>query len=305
MEKNTDNKKPKTQKSKRALARGLSNLIPTDTQAHAPQKGLVEIELEKIRTNPNNPRKKFDKTAIEELATTIQEHGLLQPIIVEQKTNEQAESYYVVVSGERRLRACRQLKMKTILAIVKDLHKQQSLEISLIENIQREQLDAIEEGVVYQKLLKDFNLTQEQLSAKVGKDRSTIANRVRLLQLPAIVQTAVADGKLSEGQVRPLLSLKNKNLQEQLAQEIISKGFNARQIEELVKQKTIPQKNKVSSKPDKEILILQERLESFFSTRVRLQHQNKNQSGKISIDYFDLDDLERILNQIDMNLWKL
>lgn len=307
MNKNFDNKKTKTTRSKRALARGLSNLIPTDieTKNLKEQKGLVEIDLEKVRTNPNNPRKKFDKTAIEELAMTIEEHGLLQPIIVEEKKNEEAESYYVVVSGERRLRACRHLKMKTVLAIVKELEEQQSLEISLIENIQREQLDAMEEAVVYQKLLKDFSLTQEQLSAKVGKDRSTIANRVRLLQLPVAVQTAVADGRLSEGQVRPLLSLKNTTLQERMAQEIIKKDLNARQVENLVKQKVVvPQKTK-ATKPDKEIVILQENLEGFFSTRVRLQHNSKNQSGKISIDYFDLDDLERILNKIDSDLWKL
>lgn len=292
--------------SSRALGRGLANLITAQEEDFSAKNGLTEIAIEKIRTNPDNPRKKFDKTAIDELALTIQEHGLLQPIIVEKKGSGE-NLYYVVVSGERRLRACRSLKMKTILTIIKDLEQQESLEISLIENIQREQLDAIEEAMVYKKLMQQYSLTQEELSAKVGKNRVTIANRVRLLQLPENIQVAIADGRISEGQARPLLGIKNQSLQEKLAEEILQKGFNARQIEELIR--TQKGGKRKSSRPSKamssETLQMQKKLEGYFSTRVSLQHNSKNGGGKISIEYFDLDDLERILKKIDSSLARL
>lgn len=303
-QKKTTSLKTTTTKNKRALGRGLTNLIPQEPIGEtASGKNLQEINLEKIRTNPANPRKKFDKTAIEELAATIEAHGLLQPILVEKK-----ENYYVVITGERRLRACRHLKLKTIWAEVKDLSEQEVLEIALIENIQREQLDAIEEAVVFQQLLEKQKITQEELSRRIGKNRTTIANRIRLLQLPVSVQTAVADGRLSEGQVRPLLSFKDTSLQEQLAQEIIQKGFNARQIESLVKDRKESKKKSTansSKKPSQEIIQMQKKLEEFFSARVQLQHNSKNNNGKISIEYFDLDDLERVLQKIDPSLGKL
>ena len=194
------------------LGRGLGNLLSVDPESEKEEQGITEIKIDQIKTNVQNPRKKFDKTSIEELSQTIKEHGLLQPILVLKE-----KDHYVVVSGERRLRACRLLNFEKVPCVVKELSERQSLEVSLIENIQREQLDAIEEANVYKTLLDEYSLTQEELSGRVGKNRATIANRVRLLRLPWEIQTAMADGRLTEGQIRPLLSIKNKTQLEEMA----------------------------------------------------------------------------------------
>ncbi|RME90434.1 MAG: ParB/RepB/Spo0J family partition protein [Candidatus Hydrogenedentota bacterium] len=280
---------------KRALGRGLSNLIEVTPEQEAA--GVQEIPIEKIRVNPDNPRKKFDTVSIKELAATIREHGLLQPILV-----QPIENGYMVISGERRLRACRELKLKTVPCLVKEVDKKTKLEISLIENIQREQLDAIEEATVYKTLLTEYKLTQSEIADRVGKSRSAIANRLRLLTLPEMAQAAIADGRLSEGQVRPVIGIKNPKVQASLVREILSKGLSARQVESLAKKytgsKVKDSKTKKVKKEDSNIKEMEKKLETLLNTRVSIKHNASKNAGKIVIDYFTLDDFDRILSRL-------
>lgn len=281
----------------KVLGRGLSNLLDSTVVAEAGER-VQEIPVDKIRPNPENPRKKFDRTAIEELAQTIKKHGLLQPILVQNKGD-----HYVVISGERRLRSLVHLGIAKAPCIVKELDRRTTLEVSLIENIQREQLDAIEEANVYKLLLADFSLTQEDLAERVGKNRATIANRLRLLNLPIDVQAAIADGRLTEGQARPLLSIKNSELQTKLFREITDQGLNARAIEARAralaagKEEKKPVKGK---KADANIKVVAQRVEEHTGMRTRIQYNPQKKSGSITIDFFSPDDLEKLLKMLGL-----
>lgn len=284
-------------KSNRVLGRGLSNLLDHSTAVEAGER-VTQIELSRIQPNPENPRKKFDRTAIEELAQTIKEHGLLQPILV-QKNGEN----FTVISGERRLRALLSLGAETAPCIVKELDRKKTLEVSLIENIQREELDAIEEALVFKMLLDDYSMTQEALAERVGKNRATITNRLRLLTLPESVQAAIADGRLTEGQARPLISIKSAELQTKLFKEITTgDGLNARQIEARVREISEPKKSKKEkpSKKDANIRAVQQKLEEHLGMRTRLRFNAQKKSGSLTIDYFSLDDLEKILKLLGL-----
>lgn len=271
------------------MGKGLANLLGEVTNKDVAV-GVQELELELIRANPQNPRKSFDSLAIEELAQTIQEHGVLQPILV-----KEIDKGFQVISGERRLRACRKLGLKTLPCIVKDLTEERVLEVALIENIQREQLDAVEEARVFEALLKKHSWTQSRLASQIGKQRATIANKLRLLQLPESVQILIADGRVTEGQARPLVSLSNENIQIKLAKEIEEKSLSARQIEQLVKKyKGESKPPRKAKKKDASINSYEKKLSEFLGARVQLRHNDKNGSGKIIIDYFNLDDLERL-----------
>lgn len=285
--------------TRRALGRGLGNLLDSTPEAREKRAsaGIVEIDLSKLRANEENPRKTFHQTSIEELAATIQKHGLLQPILVRPDGEN-----YIVISGERRLRACRHLSLKTIPCIVKDMDREEQLTVSLIENIQREQLDSIEEALVYKTLMKDYNLTQEEVSERVGKNRATVANRVRLLNLPEAVQSAIADGRLSEGLARPLLSLKSEPLQLKLMREILSGSMNARAVEELVRrQKGQKASAKKEKKSDGNLAGQVREFEETLDTRVKIQHNAASGAGKIVIEYFNLEEFDRLKNKILSN----
>ena len=275
--------------TRKPLGRGLSNLLKSDAAA-GEAAGIREIEIERIRANPGNPRKKFEKTSIEELASTISAHGVLQPILVIEK-----KDHFMVVSGERRLRACRQLAFKTVPCIVKEYDDQTLLEVALIENIQREQLDAIEEAGVYKSLMETHTLTQEELARRVGKSRTAIANRVRLLQLPDSVQAAVADGRLSEGQVRPLLGIKSEAVQLKLVKEIESLSLTARQVEDLVNRQKGEKAKKVSRSTTPELRGLEKEIEERLQIRARINHNTSKNNGKLTLEYFSLEDLDKIL----------
>ncbi len=280
------------------LGRGLGNLLSVepDIKSQKDAQGIVDIDITKIKTNEQNPRKNFDTVSIKELSQTIKEHGLLQPILVLSKKN-----YYSVISGERRLRACRLLNLKTVPCVIKKYSGQQILEVSLIENIQREQLDVIEEARVYKNLLEQYSLTQEELSARVGKNRTTIANRVRLLQLPWELQTAIADHRLTEGQVRPLLSLKNDIHLKKIANLVLSKNLSARQVEGLMRDQKKTTKNNKTQKTDPNIVSLQDSLQETLGLRVNIRHNQQEGKGKITLEYFTLDDLDRIIKQLGNN----
>ncbi|MBN8223116.1 MAG: ParB/RepB/Spo0J family partition protein [Spirochaetes bacterium] len=281
----------------KVLGRGLSNLLDHTTMPEAGER-VQEIEIGLIKPNPENPRKKFDRTAIEELAQTIKEHGLLQPILVQKKGE-----IYTVISGERRLRSLMSLGYPKAPCIVKELDRKKTLEVSLIENIQREQLDAIEEASVYKTLMADYAMTQEDVADRVGKNRATVANRLRLLNLPDVVQAAIADGRLTEGQARPLLSVKNSDLQLKLFKEITTgQGLNARQIEDRARQLAHP-KEKKSEKPkkiDANIRAVAQKLEEQLGMRTRIKYNAQKKSGSLTVDFFSLDDLEKLLKTLGL-----
>ena len=284
-------------KKKKVLGRGLGNLLddsPSAKRAKA-NAGITNVPLDKIRVNPDNPRKKFLKTAIQGLASTIKTHGLLQPILVRPEGE-----HFRLISGERRLRACRELKLKTIPAIVKEFKSHDVQEVSLIENIQREQLDAIEEAAALKAILDSKEMTQEELASRVGKSRAAIANRVRLLNLPFNIQAEIADGKLSEGHVRPLLAIKSEALQSKLCDKIIREELNARQIEDLVRNYTgkAIKKTKAVDKVSADLKALILDLEKTLSLRVKINHNSKAQKGKLTIEYFNLDDLDKVVNKL-------
>ena len=295
--------KSTSKKGGSVLGRGLGNLLSTETGVVSQKKeqGIIDIEINKIRTSKKNPRKKFDQTSIEELSSTIKEHGLLQPILVIAESSAEEEGY-TVISGERRLRACRLLSLPTVPCVIKKYSERQKLEVSLIENIQREQLDAIEEASVYKNLMTEYELTQEELSRRVGKNRATIANRIRLLQLPWELQAALADGRLTEGQVRPVLSLRDNHTLEKITKLILSRSLSARQVEEMVRdQKKKPAAPTASAKgesPDPNILSLEEVLQEALGLRVKIQHKSPKNQGKIILEYFNLDDLDRIVTKL-------
>ena len=281
----------------KVLGRGLSNLLDHTTMPEAGER-VQEIEIGLIKPNPENPRKKFDRTAIEELAQTIKEHGLLQPILVQKKGE-----IYTVISGERRLRSLMSLGYPKVPCIVKELDRKKTLEVSLIENIQREQLDAIEEASVYKTLMADYAMTQEDVADRVGKNRATVANRLRLLNLPDVVQAAIADGRLTEGQARPLLSVKNSDLQLKLFKEITTgQGLNARQIEDRARQLAQPKekKNEKPKKIDANIRAVAQKLEEQLGMRTRIKYNAQKKSGSLTVDFFSLDDLEKLLKALGM-----
>jgi ParB family transcriptional regulator, chromosome partitioning protein len=285
-------------KQGKVLGRGLSNLLDSSAM---PQLGdrVQEISIDLIKPNPENPRKKFEQTAISELAQTIKQHGLLQPILVQKQG-----AGYIVVSGERRLRSIMSLGYATVPCIVKEFDRKKTLEVSLIENIQREQLDAIEEAGVYKVLLNDYSMTQEELAEQVGKNRVTITNRLRLLNLPDLVQAAIADGRLTEGQARPLLALKNTDLQLKVFKEITTgAGMNARDIEARVRNLTAEKPDKKAGKGkkiDANIKAVAQRLEEHLGMRTRINYNPQKKSGSLTVDFFSLDDLEKVLKTLGL-----
>lgn len=272
----------------RGLGKGIGAFFP-DT-SHDQEDQVQNINVSELRPNPYQPRKTFDEEAIKELSESIQEHGILQPLIVRRSIKG-----FEIVVGERRFRAAQEAKLKTIPAVVKELTEDQMMEIALIENIQREDLNPLEEARAYQKLMEHLQVTQEELSKKLGKSRPYIANHVRLLQLPQIVQQYLSDGRLSMGHARALLSLKDKNKLTPLLQKIIKEKMSVRQLEEWIKRSN----ENVSRETSKKTLspFLKDRessLKSYFGTKVQIK-KGKNK-GKIEIDFFTDEDLERILD---------
>ncbi|MBN2654619.1 MAG: ParB/RepB/Spo0J family partition protein [Nitrospirae bacterium] len=267
-----------------ALGKGLEALLP--------EKGdeVVFIEINKIIPNRNQPRKIFKDDALNELAASIKEKGVLQPVIV----SRSGDGSFNLIAGERRWRASTIAGLKKIPALIKDVSSQDSVEIALIENIQREELNPVETAEAFNKLLKDFSLTQEVLSERVGKDRATIANYLRILKLPDDIKRYLYDSQLSLGHAKALLSIENKQKQIKAAREIISKGLSVRAAEALVK-KLSDAKETVKKKKEKspEVADLEDRLIKSLGTKVKIHHKKK--SGKIEIEYYSLDELDRLL----------
>ncbi|MDQ1911179.1 ParB/RepB/Spo0J family partition protein [Paenibacillus sp. GD4] len=274
----------------KGLGKGLDALLPA-LSINEDDK-VVEIPLSQLRANPYQPRRHFDEESIQELATSIKEHGVIQPIIVRSVLKG-----YEIIAGERRYRASQVCSLPTIPAVVKKFTDQQVMEIALIENIQREDLNAMEVAAAYQALIDQFSLTQEELSVKVGKSRSHIANFLRLLQLPEEVKQYVSRGTLSMGHAKAIAGLKDKKLIRALAETAIREEWSVRQLEEEVKKlETLQDMKKIKPKAvrkDPYINQLEESLREVYRTTVKIKHSNNK--GKIELLYYSKDDLDRLL----------
>jgi len=307
---------------KKALGKGLSALIP-DTyvnekkpEPEAPkapqspsapsipsapktsikiQKGFEMIALSKIQANQEQPRKEFAPEKIEELAASIREKGILQPIIVAQT----AANEYSVVCGERRLRAAKLCGLSQVPAVVKELAKEDFLEWALIENIQREDLNPIEEAEAYRKLGEERMCSQEDIAKRVGKDRSTVTNSLRLLRLPPEIQDMLRSGFLTMGHARALLGMMSPEHQRQLAKRIAEENLSVRQVETIVNRSNAHKRKPKQARHLKpEIIDLENRIGRHLGTQVKIYPRKNQQQGRLEVHYYSLDDLERILEQI-------
>lgn len=276
------------------LGRGLDALIPALNIDEKEQ--IAEIEISKIRPNPYQPRKTFNEEHLSELMDSIKEHGVIQPIVVRESLNG-----YEIIAGERRWRASKALNLETIPAVIKNFSDEQVMEVALIENLQREDLNPIEIAAAYEKLMVKFNLTQEELAIKLGKSRSNVANFLRLLQLPEAILDKVADEKISMGHARALITVESLDQQMRLTEKIINENWSVRTLEDKIKnlranvsrETNQPKKREQNNKIIKGI---EEQLKNKFRTSVKIK-DNKNK-GKIEIEYFNQNDLQRIIDLI-------
>jgi len=276
---------------KSALGKGLGALIPNENKS-SKEEGKILIPLNLIKNNEEQPRKSFDDEKILELAQSIKEHGIIQPILVNKKDNN-----YVIVAGERRWRAAKFLKLKEVPAIVMELSDKEILEVSLIENIQRQDLNPIEEAIAYKRLLNEFNLTQEELSKRIGKSRVAITNTIRLNNLCDTVKQYLIDEVITEGHGRVLLAIEDEKLQAETAQRVIDENMSVRELERLIKNinSTRAEKKREINPYYKDIT---EKLQEYLGTKVNIS--NKNNKGKIEIEYYSDEDLQRILEIMNL-----
>lgn len=286
-----------------ALGRGLDALISTDEEVKTSGSSSInEVELGKISVNPNQPRREFDPIALQELADSIAEIGIIQPITLRQMS----EDSYQIIAGERRYRASILAGLQSIPAYIRTANDEHVMEMALIENIQREDLNSLEIALAYQHLIEQYDLTQERLSERVGKKRATIANYIRLLKLPAPIQMALKNKEIDMGHARALLALDDPKAQIRIFNEIITQGYSVRKVEEIVKSlsagETIESGGKKISpkgcKLSEEYTLLQDHLCNFFGTKVQLSCSPKGK-GKISIPFDNETDLERIMEILD------
>lgn len=287
--------------SKRGLGKGLGALLPSSLDIEGDlDKEIRELRLDEIIPNTDQPRRQFDQDKLTELALSIQEHGIVQPIVVRTLEN----GLYQIVAGERRWRAAQQLELETIPVIIKDYNDKQMMEIALIENIQREDLNPLEEARAYQTLIEEHQLTQEELGGRLGKSRSYIANTLRLLNLSIPVQKMLEEGQLTSGHARAILTLPEKG-QETLAEKIIIEGLSVRETEQIVKTILTLKEEKADKLIQKEksgstlyensiIADFQERLRERLGTKVEINQQGDK--GRIIIEYYSPGDLQRVLD---------
>jgi ParB family chromosome partitioning protein len=274
--------------SKKGLGKGLGALISSANDENE-LSGVKELKINEIEPNVYQPRKKFDDQKLIQLSDSIKEHGIVQPIIVRKE-----ENIYKIVAGERRWRAARLAGLNSVPVIIKDVSNKQVMEMALIENIQREDLNPIEEAEAYERLLNEYNMTQEELSKSIGKNRSTIANIIRLLALSKKVKESLIDGEITNGHARALISIEDEEIQEKICKEIIKKSLNVRETENLVKRIQISNDdNKKVKSVDENIIKIEDDLKKIFGTKVKLF--NKNKKGKIMIEYYSNEELDRLL----------
>ena len=277
---------------KKVLGRGLGALIPQRGDLDPLRDGLAQIPITQITPNPYQPRKAFNEASIEELARSVREHGIVQPIVVTRTSG----SHYRLIAGERRLRAAQRAGLQTVPAVIKELLKEgDSLQIALIENIQREDLNPIEEAGAYHQLHDEFGLTQEEISLRVGKERSTVANFLRLLRLPDSVKELLAAGQLTMGHARALLSVDSAKRQEQLAERVVKSNLNVRQTEMLAA--TTSAKPAKRAKP-KDVFTRDAEEKLTRSLRTKVNIDRRRRGGVIHIRFASEDDLIRIFDEL-------
>lgn len=268
---------------RRALGRGLGALIPSTYQEE--KVNPSSIPLSAIQPNPLQPRQEFGATAIEELAQSIREKGILQPLLV-----RRVEGGYELIAGERRFRAAQRLGLQDVPVTIRDCTDGEMLEMALIENIQRENLNPLEEARAFRRLGDEFNLTQDEIAKRVGKDRSTVANTVRLLQLPPEVQRQIERGALSAGHARALVNAGSEAAKIKLAHEVVARRLTVRETEKLAKRQVRPL-------ADVELRATEHRLTEALGTRVRL-HTRRGGAGKIEIEYYSLEELNALIDRL-------
>lgn len=282
-----------------ALGRGLDALINMDEIETSGTSSISEIELSRIMPNPDQPRREFDNDALEELSASIREIGLVQPVSLRQMP----DGMYQIIAGERRFRAARLAGLATIPAYIRTVEDEAVMEMALIENIQREDLNAIEIALSFKKLIEQYSLTQEQLSGRIGKKRTTIANYLRLLKLPAEVQIGLRDKLIDMGHARALLSVENTAVQLELYKAIVSEGLSVRKVEEMARAVTaapssVAKKVARRSAQRQEYNLLKNHLSDFFGTKVQFSCDDKGK-GKISIPFKNEEELERLMALFD------
>jgi len=277
--------------SKKALGRGVQAIFQSMPGLDAQKdENIIEIAVSDIYPNPFQPRKLFDQEKLDELANSIQQYGVIQPVVVRRTAKG-----YELVAGERRWRAAQIVGLKVLPVVVRDYSDSEMMEIALIENLQRENLNPIEEGLSYRRLIEDFGLTQEEVAKKLGRSRSLIANTIRLLQLPPQIQDYVSRGTLTMGHAKALLSLPTEEMQCEAANRVIEEDLNVRDIEDIVRKACEKPQKAVKKVVNREIALVdaEERLKCFFGTQVKIRPGKLK--GKIEIEYYSQEDLERIL----------
>ena len=273
---------------KTALGKGLSALIPEKEKTA----GILELDIISIVPGENQPRRVFNNDSLNELAASIKEKGIIQPVIVRKDTG----NTYRLIAGERRWRAAKIAGMIKLPAIIMDVAPAEAIELALIENIQREDLNPVETAGAFQRLISEFNLTHDDLSKKLGKNRTTITNYLRILKLPSEIKAWIADGSLSMGHAKALMQIEDARVQADIARKIIQKGLSVREAEALGKKglSSAALAQKTHKWKDPQIASLEESLRQSLGTKVRLFHKGKK-GGKIEIEYYSLDELDRLL----------
>ncbi|MBD5516438.1 MAG: ParB/RepB/Spo0J family partition protein [Lachnospiraceae bacterium] len=288
--------------AKRGLGKGLDAIIPSGNVNTAPSKASTDqvsdkgpetiVKITQVEPNREQPRKNFDEDALQELADSIKQFGLLQPILVQDR-----KTYYEIIAGERRWRAAKLAGLKEVPVIIRDYTEQEIVEISLIENIQREDLNPIEEAQAYKRLLTEFNLKQDEVAERVSKSRTAVTNSMRLLKLCDEVQQMIIDDMLSTGHARALITIEDPEQQYTIAQKIFDEKLSVRDVEKLVKNLNKPEKPKKETSEDKSLEIiyqdLAEKLKQTLGTKVEIASKG-NGTGKIEIEFYNHDDLDRI-----------
>ena len=277
--------------SKRGLGKGLEALIPK--AEHKEKELVIEMDIESLTPNLFQPRRSFGKEKMEELKESIKKHGIIQPIIVRKMANG-----YEIVAGERRLRAAKEIGLKKIPAIIKTFNNEKSLEIALVENIQREDLNPVEQANAFKRLIDEFNLTQQELAEATGKSRALVANTIRLLKLNPEIQKNISEGKISFGHAKLLLSIEDEEVQKAVCDRIIANDLSVRDTERLIKNiEKLPKKQfKVKNITIEEFPDAEERLRDVLGTKISILYDGKK--GKINIEFYSKEDLRRIVDML-------
>lgn len=278
---------------KSGLGKGLDALLPTE-ESQLPESGITHIPIANIMPNPRQPRTKFDSDELDELAISIREHGIIQPLII---TQTEAAGQYTLIAGERRLLAAQSIELQEVPVIIRGASDQELVELALVENVQRSDLGPLETAEAYRQLTEDFNLSHEEIAVRVGKNRVTITNTLRLLKLPDDVKESLAEGIITEGHARALLALPTPEAQSAAFKSILINDLNVRQTEELVRKLGGEKPRRQSPPPpDPEIKALEEQLRQRLGTRVTLNQRKKG--GTLTIHFYSAEELNTILDLI-------